>query len=139
MSTFSQILDMDEPNDREYSSATVFGFFDQAKQAFNDLDRALGNEDLLQLATLGYFLRGCAESLGFIKIAAKGLAIQRYGKREDECGAKLNSDICLERIREALDVAKGEYQVVKTSLTSFYGEMGFEYNEETDQEDDEDA
>ncbi|KAB8208082.1 signal transduction histidine kinase [Aspergillus parasiticus] len=130
---------MDEPNDREYSSTIVFNFFDQAKQTFNDLDGALGNKDLLQLSRLGHFLKGCAESLGFIQIEAKGRAIQQYGKREDEYGAKLNSDICLERIREALDVAKDEYQVVKTSLTSFYGEMGFEYNEGMDQEDDEDA
>lgn len=39
--TFSQILEMDEPGDREFSSSIVFSFFDQAEETFVSMDKAL--------------------------------------------------------------------------------------------------
>jgi osomolarity two-component system phosphorelay intermediate protein YPD1 len=38
---FSQILEMDEnETDREFSAPLVFGFFEQAKETFEDMQRA---------------------------------------------------------------------------------------------------
>ena len=39
--TFNQILEMDEPDDREFSSSIVFGFFDQAEETFLTIEKAL--------------------------------------------------------------------------------------------------
>jgi osomolarity two-component system phosphorelay intermediate protein YPD1 len=41
MSTFNQILEMDEPDDHEFSSSIVFDFFDQAERTFDSMDSAL--------------------------------------------------------------------------------------------------
>lgn len=41
MPTFNQILEMDEPGDREFSSSIVFGFFDQVDETFASMDKAV--------------------------------------------------------------------------------------------------
>lgn len=41
MNTFSQILEMDEPGDTEFSHSIVFGFFEQAEETFVSMDTAL--------------------------------------------------------------------------------------------------
>ena len=41
MTTFSQILEMDDPDDHSFSSSIVFDFFDQADQTFTEMDDAL--------------------------------------------------------------------------------------------------
>jgi osomolarity two-component system phosphorelay intermediate protein YPD1 len=40
METFSQILEMDEPDDHEFSQSIVYGFFDQAETTFEEMDTA---------------------------------------------------------------------------------------------------
>lgn len=41
MPTFNQILEMDEPGDRDFSRSIVFGFFEQAEETFNSMDDAV--------------------------------------------------------------------------------------------------
>lgn len=42
MLTFSQILEMDEDEtERDFSKPLVFGFFDQAEETFEKMDKAL--------------------------------------------------------------------------------------------------
>ena len=41
LQTFSQILEMDEPGDNEFSQSIVFGFFDQAEETFEQMNDAL--------------------------------------------------------------------------------------------------
>ena len=41
MTTFEQILEMDEPDDDEFSSSIVLGFLDQAEETFVQMDTAL--------------------------------------------------------------------------------------------------
>jgi hypothetical protein len=41
METFEQILELDEDGDREFSSEMVWQYFDQAEQAFHDMDEKL--------------------------------------------------------------------------------------------------
>jgi osomolarity two-component system, phosphorelay intermediate protein YPD1 len=42
MSTFEQILDMDdEEDDKEFSKSIVYGFLDQAEQTFEKMDASL--------------------------------------------------------------------------------------------------
>jgi osomolarity two-component system, phosphorelay intermediate protein YPD1 len=39
--TFNQILEMDDPDDREFSKSIVEGFFEQANETFDSMDEAL--------------------------------------------------------------------------------------------------
>jgi osomolarity two-component system phosphorelay intermediate protein YPD1 len=39
--TFKQILEMDEPDDNEFSQSIVYGFFEQAEETFVSMDDAL--------------------------------------------------------------------------------------------------
>lgn len=41
MTTFNQILEMDEPDDHDFSSSIVFGFFEQAEETLKEMDDAL--------------------------------------------------------------------------------------------------
>lgn len=41
MTAFDQILEMDEPDNDEFSSSIVFGFFAQARETFAEMDKAL--------------------------------------------------------------------------------------------------
>lgn len=41
MSTFNQILEMDEPGDTEFSYSIIYGFFEQAEETFASMDTAV--------------------------------------------------------------------------------------------------
>lgn len=40
-STFDQILEMDDDDDRDFSKEIVYGFFDQAESTFDKIEEAL--------------------------------------------------------------------------------------------------
>lgn len=40
-STFEQILEMDDDDDRDFSQGIVFGFFEQADSTFEKMEKAL--------------------------------------------------------------------------------------------------
>lgn len=40
-STFDQILEMDDDEEREFSRAIVFGFFDQAEETFRQMEESV--------------------------------------------------------------------------------------------------
>lgn len=40
-STFDQILEMDDDEDREFSKEIVYGFFEQAESTFKKIEEAL--------------------------------------------------------------------------------------------------
>lgn len=40
-STFEQILEMDDDDDRDFSKGIVYGFFDQAESTFDKMGKAL--------------------------------------------------------------------------------------------------
>lgn len=41
MSTFEQLLDMDDEDDHEFSYSIVNNYFEQAESTFKDMDKAL--------------------------------------------------------------------------------------------------
>ncbi|KAM0425273.1 hypothetical protein ACHAPT_009591 [Fusarium lateritium] len=121
MNTFNQILEMDEPDDHEFSYSIVFGFFDQAVETFTDIETALANGDLNKLSSLGHFLKGSSATLGLIKVRDGCEKIQRYGKHENLDGTEEpDSDICLKRIAEAFKAVKTDYAEVEKALRKYY-------------------
>lgn len=123
VSTFEQILEMDDDEDeREFSRSIVFGFFEQAEQTFVKMDDALKEKDLPTLSSLGHFLKGSSATLGLTKVKDSCEKIQHYGAKKDEDGTEDESDEekCLERIKETLVAVKEEYAEVEKSLKKFF-------------------
>ncbi|KAK8145533.1 hypothetical protein MY1884_000791 [Beauveria asiatica] len=127
MPTFSQILEMDEPGDREFSSSIVFGFFDQVEETFASMDKAVEEKNLEELSSLGHFLKGSSATLGLVRVRDGCEKIQRFGKLENEDGSsEPDAELCLERIREALATVKTDYQAAEIRLREFYKAEGGE-------------
>ncbi|KAF5008295.1 hypothetical protein FDECE_5433 [Fusarium decemcellulare] len=124
MNTFSQILEMDEPGDHEFSSSIVFGFFDQAEETFKEIEDKLDSEDLNALSSLGHFLKGSSATLGLVKVRDGCEKIQRFGKMENEDGSPLeDAAVCLTRIKEAFEGVKVDYAEVETALRKYYDRL----------------
>ncbi|KAL7823530.1 signal transduction histidine kinase [Trichoderma gracile] len=121
LNTFKQILEMDEPGDNEFSTSIVFGFFEQAEETFESMNTALNEKDLDKLSELGHFLKGSSATLGLIKVRDGCEKIQRYGKQENLDGSpEPDTDVCLERVKEALTAVKSDYEEVELGLKKFY-------------------
>ncbi|PHH73747.1 hypothetical protein CDD80_3605 [Ophiocordyceps camponoti-rufipedis] len=121
MNTFNQILEMDEPGDREFSSSIVFSFFNQAEETFESMDKALEKKDLEKLAGLGHFLKGSSATLGLVKVRDGCEKIERYGKNENADGStEPDSELCLKLISEALRTVKVDYKDVERILKRYY-------------------
>lgn len=121
MNTFNQILEMDDPGDHEFSHSLVFGFFEQAEETFDSMDTALEAKDLEKLSSLGHFLKGSSATLGLVKVRDGCEKIQRFGKNENVDGSpEPDSELCLERIKEALKTVKTDYQDVEKKLKQYY-------------------
>ncbi|KAF4999845.1 hypothetical protein FGRMN_2225 [Fusarium graminum] len=119
--TFEQILEMDEPDDHEFSQSIVFGFFDQAEETFVEIDAALEDKNLPELSSLGHFLKGSSATLGLAKVRDGCEKMQRYGKKENVDGSpEDDEEICLQRIQEAFDAVKKDYHEVEEALKEYY-------------------
>ena len=78
-------------------------------------------EDLPKLSELGHFLKGSSATLGLVKVRDGCEKIQRYGKNENLDGSEeADSKLCLERIKEALQTVKVDYEDVKSILVKYY-------------------
>ncbi|KAI5457314.1 putative histidine phosphotransferase HPT1p [Mariannaea sp. PMI_226] len=121
--TFNQILEMDDDDEHDFSSAIVFDFFNQAKETFDNMDNAFKDKELKTLSDLGHFLKGSSATLGLTKIRDECEKIQRYGKNENLNGTpEPDDERCLECIGEALKSVKSDFIVVEAAFKKFYGE-----------------
>lgn len=145
METFRQILDLDEDETHEFSAGMVWAYFSQARNTFENMDRALyatsycistvrtahiclyahsrAARDLSQLSELGHFLKGSSAALGVSKVQASCERMQHYGqRRDDQAGSDLAEDDALDRIRKLLSQVKTEYADAETWLKDWYRE-----------------
>lgn len=121
LSTFEQIMDMDEDDDRDFSSSIVFGFFEQAENTMDIMDEALEEKDLDTLASQGHFLKGSSATLGLTIMQEACEKIQHLGHKKDEMGAEdRDAKFCLDAIAKECGVLRKEYIVVKAGLSKFF-------------------
>lgn len=123
LATFEQILEMDDGEDEgeRFSQSIVEGFFDQARETFEQMDQALSDEDLEKLSSLGHFLKGSSATLGLVKIRDSCEKVQRYGKKENVDGSpEPDEKLCLERISQTLVILKEEFDDVEQVLQKFF-------------------
>jgi len=123
--TFEQILEMDDDDDeREFSKAIVYGFFEQAETTFSQMDDSLKKKDLPQLSSLGHFLKGSSATLGLITVKDACEKIQHFGALKNETGTEeiAEADVCLKKIAETLKTMREEYKTAEGHLKKFYEE-----------------
>ncbi|KAL7267018.1 Phosphorelay intermediate protein [Rhizina undulata] len=121
--TFEQILEMDDDEEeRDFSRAIVFGFFEQAETTFGQMESMIESKDLAQLSSLGHFLKGSSATLGLSKVKDSCEKIQHFGAKKDETGTidVPDEETCLKRINETLKSMKSEYKEVELVLKKFY-------------------
>lgn len=83
METFSQILEMDDDDDCEFSRSIVENYFEQAVSTFDSMDEALEKKNLKKLSELGHFLKGSSAALGVWRVQATCESLQHYGLLKD--------------------------------------------------------
>ncbi|KAE8144135.1 histidine-phosphotransfer domain, HPT domain-containing protein [Aspergillus avenaceus] len=122
--TFEQILEMDDDDDRDFSKGIVYGFFDQAEATFLKMEEALKEKNLSELSSLGHFLKGSSATLGLNKVKEACEKIQHYGAGKDETGTNDEKDekVSLKNIEKTLADVKKDYKEVEAFLRKFYDE-----------------
>ncbi|KAJ5540791.1 hypothetical protein N7494_005867 [Penicillium frequentans] len=122
--TFEQILEMDDDDEREFSKGIVYGFFEQAKTTFEKMEKAVADEDLDDLSSLGHFLKGSSATLGLTHVKDGCEKIQHFGARKDETGSTTQPDdkISLQKIDTTVKEVKVAYAKVERFLRRYYGE-----------------
>ncbi|KAF3922215.1 hypothetical protein ABW21_db0209098 [Orbilia brochopaga] len=120
--TFEQILEMDDDDEsREFSSALVKGFFEQAETTFVEMDEYLEKKELPSLSSLGHFLKGSSATLGIFKMRDSCEKIQHWGLLKDETGQKdIKEDEALKKIAEVMPTLKKDFAAAKKWLDDFY-------------------
>ncbi|KAJ5737946.1 signal transduction histidine kinase [Penicillium malachiteum] len=123
-STFEQILEMDDDDDRDFSKGIVYGFFDQAKTTFEKMESAVEKKQLDELSSLGHFLKGSSATLGLTNVKDGCEKIQHFGAGKDETGTTTQPDdeISLKNIKTTVDEVKIAYAKVERFLRRYYGE-----------------
>ncbi|KAJ6032714.1 hypothetical protein N7540_003446 [Penicillium herquei] len=123
-STFEQILEMDDDDDRDFSKGIVYGFFDQAKTTFDKMEAAVKEKQLDELSSLGHFLKGSSATLGLTNVKDGCEKIQHFGAGKDETGTTTqpDDDISLKNIKTTVDDVKIAYAKVERLLRRYYGE-----------------
>ncbi|KAJ6127310.1 hypothetical protein N7523_002922 [Penicillium sp. IBT 18751x] len=123
-STFEQILEMDDDDDRDFSKGIVYGFFDQAHNTFDKMENALKEKQLEELSQLGHFLKGSSATLGLTNVKDACEKIQHYGAGKDESGSTDEPDetVSFKKIDTTLKEVKVEYAKVEKFLRRYYGE-----------------
>lgn len=123
-STFAQILDMDEEEDRDFSKSIVFGFLEQAETTFGKMESEIKAKNLDELSKLGHFLKGSSATLGFNKVRDECEKIQHYGHKKNDTGEvdEPDEEKCLRLINESLVEAKRAYEAVNALMKTYYAE-----------------
>lgn len=139
MDIFSQLLEMDDEDDREFSKSIVWNYFDQAITTFKEMDVALDTKNLTELSTLGHFLKGSSAAVGVIKVRDSCEHMQHYGKCHGEDGiSDLTEDEALKKLTATLRDVKVQYREAAKALKAFYDEQDAEEANEANDDDDDD-
>lgn len=135
MDIFSQLLEMDDEDDREFSKSIVWNYFDQAITTFKEMDVALSTKNLTELSTLGHFLKGSSAAVGVIKVRDHCEHMQHYGKCHGEDGVSdLTEEEALEKLTATLRDVKVQYREAAKALKAFYDEEDDEEEEQGEEE-----
>jgi len=121
--TFEQLLEMDDDEEREFSKGIVWNYFEQVEGSFAPIEEGIQKRDFHSLSSLGHFLKGSSAAVGLIKLKASCEKIQNYGNKLDETGNhSISEDDALKKIAEVLVVTKKDFRDAEIWLKRFYGD-----------------
>lgn len=121
--TFEQLLEMDDDDEREFSRGIVWNYFEQVKGSFAPIEEGIHKRDFHALSSLGHFLKGSSAAVGLIKLKASCEKIQNYGNKLDETGNhSISEEDALGKIADVLLVTKKDFRDAEIWLKRFYGE-----------------
>lgn len=119
MSTFEQILELDDDGDRSFSKGIVENYYDQVETTFTEMEDALKARDLPKLSSLGHFLKGSSAALGVTKVQATCETMQHNGQKRDDEGKTITEDDAVERIVKLVATVRGDYEEAKAWFEDF--------------------
>lgn len=89
------------------------------------------DNELLELSTLGHFLKGSSAAVGVIQVRDSCEYMQHYGKKADKDGiTELTEKVALEKLTDTLEQVKVQYKEAEVELRRFYAEDEEEEQEE---------
>jgi osomolarity two-component system phosphorelay intermediate protein YPD1 len=81
------------------------------------------DNDLLELSTLGHFLKGSSAAVGVIRVRDSCEYMQHYGKKADKDGiTELSQEVAVEKLTTTLKEVKVQYKEAEAALKKFYAE-----------------
>lgn len=102
--------------------------------------RIRASKDLIELSTLGHFLKGSSAAVGVIKVRDSCECMQHYGKSRDEDGvSELTEEEALNKLTSTLSEVKVQYKEAEKALRKYYAGDGDDEEGEDDEEGDEEA
>lgn len=120
MDIFSQILELDDDDSREFSRSMVSDYYSQVDATLVKMDQALSGKKLKELSDLGHFLKGSSAALGVERVQASCERIQHAGKlRDEESGTALTEPQALDLITNMLENVKRDYPEARDELDRF--------------------
>ncbi|KAI8889501.1 histidine-phosphotransfer domain, HPT domain-containing protein [Backusella circina FSU 941] len=106
-SIFEQLLAMDDDNNPEFSYSIILEYFEQAINAFQDMNNAFARNDLSELARIGHFLKGSSAAIGLRQIKICCEEIQNLNKLPDHVEAFQKATPLLLKLKYHYSVAEG--------------------------------
>lgn len=92
-------------------------------------------KDLIELSTLGHFLKGSSAAVGVIKVRDSCECMQHYGKSRDEDGvSELTEEEALTKLTSTLSEVKVQYKEAEKALRKYYAGDEDEEGEEEEEE-----
>lgn len=74
------------------------------------------------MSSLGHFLKGSSATLGFNKVRDSCQIIQQYGHKQTVDGTdEPDEEICLKKIKDAVEAVKVDFADLETELRVFFG------------------
>lgn len=136
---FTQILELDDDDERNFSRGMVWEFFEQAEKTFGEMDVELcvlsqlffllfnlwhsEKKDLHELSLLGHFLKGSSASLGLNRVQNTCEMIQHCGAKRDELlESDLSEEVALEIMGNLLKKLRSQYRVARNWLLDYFND-----------------
>ncbi|KAG8751334.1 hypothetical protein FRC14_007987 [Serendipita sp. 396] len=122
---FEQLVDLGE-DDEGFLEDIIQDWINQAKDKFEDMDKLLKEESLLELSRAAHSLKGSSSQLGAQKLKDSCGRLQHYGELWDEDKDELKTknmteEEAIKRIKPLLVTAKTEYAEARHWMKTYLG------------------
>ncbi|KAG9315577.1 histidine-phosphotransfer domain HPT domain-containing protein [Chiua virens] len=118
---FSQILELDDGDNQEFSQGMVDEYLKQAQSTVKLMDDCFTKHELTQLGKHGHFLKGSSAALGVVQLQEICEKIQHLGNRMDpDTEVKISAEEAFAKIKPLLARLKEEHAIAAKYLKKFF-------------------